>query len=160
MNRYLLSFVARFTLLYAIIYWVAGMVCYQVFNYDEALTTMEYFDLYRPMESFLMVGVVFFGSIIRGAILALLLHPFFAVIRLRKNSWLLLFAVLFGLTALCSLTFISTAVEDLAGATSLGEALADLQYGTAEIVIQMLLFSWLFTWWERRRERKASVTER
>ena len=154
------GYIGRFTFLYVLVYTIVGMVCYQLFGYEEALATLEHFELFRPLESPAMAGMVFAGAVIRGAILALLLYPFFPVILKKKHGWLLLFTVFFGLTTFGSLIFLHNLldIEALRQAGSVREALNDLRYGVPEIFLQMLVFSWIFLRWERKRSVKANVS--
>lgn len=143
------SYVGRFTFLHVIIYWVVGSLFYQISGYEEALATMEIFELYRPLENFGMVAVVFFGQIFRGAILALLLYPFYDIYMRTERGWLLLFGLLFGLKVLVVVIFIPTALAEL----------LDLAIGIPEIITQTLVFSLLFFAWERRRNKKTAAVQ-
>jgi predicted PurR-regulated permease PerM len=109
---------------------------------------MEIFELYRPLESFGMVAAVFFGQIIRGAILAFLLYPFYDTYMKTGRGWLLLFGLLFGLKVLVVVIFIPTALIEL----------KELLVGIPEITAQTLIFSVLFFAWELRRSKKAAVS--
>lgn len=154
------GYIGRFTSLYVLVYTIVGMVCYQLFGYEEALATLEHFELFRPLESPAMAGMVFAGAVIRGAILALLLYPFFSVILKKKHGWLLLFTIFFGLTTFGSLILLHNLldIEALSQAGSVGEALNDLRYGVPEIFLQMLVFSWIFFRWEKKRSAKAHLS--
>ena len=134
------------------------MISYQLFGYEEALETIEYFELFRPLgaENPAMAGVVFLGCIFRGGILALFLYPFVGVILKKKYGWLLLFVFLFCLTALGSLVFLHNLLDlEAIGKTgSVGEVLNDLQYGVPEITLQIFLFSLFFFFWERKKNQE------
>ncbi len=95
--RWLRGYTLRFTLIHVIIYWVVGSLFYEISGYEEALATMEAFELWRPLESLGMVMAVFFGQIGRGAFLALILYAFYNTYMSRQNGWLLLFGLLLGL---------------------------------------------------------------
>lgn len=142
------NYVLRFILLHVMIYWIVGSLFYQISGYEEALATMEIFELYRPLESFGMVTAVFFGQIIRGAILALLLYPFYDTYMKTDRGWLLLFGLLFGLKVLVVVIFIPTALIEL----------KELLVGIPEITAQTLILSVLFFAWELRRSKKAAVS--
>ncbi len=148
------GYLGRFTLLHIITYWAIGMAFYQLQGYEEALATMEVFELYRPLESFLMVAVVFFGQVVRGLILAVLLLPFHSIFMRKRHGWLLLFGLLWMVTGIGSVLF----SPELLGSLSSGEALAgsirELEIGVPEITVQMLAFSWLFWKWEKRITEK------
>jgi len=144
-SKWLKGYTARFTLVHVIIYWVVGMVFYEVSGYEEALATMEAFALWRDLQSPVMVAAVFFGQIFRGAFLALLLYAFYGTYMSRRNGWLLLFGLLFGLKVFPA---IFTVPE------SLGAAVAEAAVGLPEIIAQTLVFSLVFYAWEKRRSRK------
>lgn len=155
MKKKIFGYAGRFICLYTLVYFVVGMISYQLFGYEEALKTIEHFELFRPLgpDDPAMAGVVFLGCIIRGGILALLLYPFFGVILKKKHGWLLLFAVLFCLTTLGSLIFLHNLLdpEAIRKAGSIGQALSDLKYGVPEIFLQMFLFSLFLFFWERKK---------
>lgn len=138
------NYVLRFIFLHVVIYFIVGSLFYQISGYEEALATMEVFKLYRPLESLGMVAAVFFGQIIRGAILALLLYPFYDTYMKTGRGWLLLFGLLFGLKVLVVVIFIPTAFAEI----------KELLVGIPEITAQTLTFSLLFFAWERRRQIK------
>ena len=152
-QRKVTGYLKRFTLLHVISYWFVGMLFYQLTGYEEALATMEAFELFRPLESLAMVGVVFFGQIFRGGILAMLLYPFYSTFMKKKLGWLLLFALIYGLTALGSATFLPEFIVGTAALTTFAEFIDSMKIGIPEITVQMLVFSWLLFKWERRKNR-------
>ena len=85
--------------------------------------------------------------------LALLLAPFFGSYVYKKSGWLLLFLLIFGLTTLGSPLFLS---EFILFEGSFAEFLNDLIIGIPEIVTQMLVFSLLFFFWQRKSARTAA----
>lgn len=141
------GYVRRFTVVHVVTYWVVGSAFYQISGYEEALASMEIFQLWRPLESLSMVLVVFLGQFFRGPFLALLLYPFLSVYIQKKYGWLYLFVLMFGLTALGSPIFIS---ELLVFETTLPRYLESLLVGIPEIFAQMLLFSILFFFWQKK----------
>jgi hypothetical protein len=145
------GYVIRFLVIHLITYWVVGSIFYQVAGYADALEEMEIFELWRPLENIQAVLLVFFGQIFRGTMLALLLAPFFGSYVYKKSGWLLLFLLIFGLTTLGSPLFLS---EFILFEGSFAEFLNDLIIGIPEIVTQMLVFSLLFFFWQRKSVRK------
>ncbi|MFP4268497.1 MAG: hypothetical protein ACLFQW_10925 [Spirochaetaceae bacterium] len=143
--------VLRFSLLHLLTYWTVGSLFYQISDYQEAMASMEIFELYRPLESLVMVFGVFFGQIVRGPLLALLLFPFLATWVHKRHGWLLLFGLLFGLTALGSPVFLHLTIEDTLTAASFRQFIEGWTVGVPEIFTQMLLFSILLFLWERKR---------
>lgn len=138
------NYIKSFTLIHIITYWVIGMIFYQLQGYEEALATMDAFKLYRPLESFFMVAVVFLGQIVRGIVLALLIYPFYINFREQKHGWLLLFGILWVITGIGSVFFTPELLESIITGEGLVELLRELRVGVPEITAQMLLFSWLF----------------
>ena len=147
--------VLRFSLLHLITYWAVGSLFYQISDYQEAMASMEIFELYRPLENIVMVLGVFFGQVARGPLLALLLFPFLAVWVGKRHGWLLLFGLLFGLTALGSPVFLHLAIVESLNAASFSQFIESWAIGLPEIFTQMLAFSLLLFLWERKRIRAA-----
>ena len=141
------KYVGRFTLLHVTTYWTVGMIFYQLLGYEEALDS-EIFELFRPLESILMVAVVFLGQIMRGGILALLLYPFYDNFMSKKHGWLFIFILLWGLTALGSWTFIPNLLQNITK-ISLNEFIESIKIGVPEITVKALLCSWLLFRWEK-----------
>lgn len=146
-TRLFKGYMARFTVVHVVTYWVVGSVFYQIADYEEALAAMEIFELWRPLESLTMVLVVFLGQVVRGPVLAVLLLPFLNIYISQRYGWLYLFMLMFGLTALGSPVFLH---ELLVIETTLSDYLQDLWIGIPEIFTQMLLFSVLFFYWQKR----------
>lgn len=149
------GYTVRFTLIHLITYVVIGGVFYQIAGYEDALESMEIFELWRPQDTMTAVFLVCFGQIFRAIWLALLLHPFYHTYIRRKHGWLLLFLLIFGLTALGSPLFLT---EFISVDGPFAEWLQDLMVGIPEIAIQMLIFALVFFVWQRRVERRYSVT--
>ena len=143
--------VLRFSLLHLFTYWVVGSIFYQISDYHEALASMEIFQLYRPLENIVMVLGVFFGQVVRGPLLALLLFPFLATWVGKRHGWLLLFGLLFGLTALGSPVFLHLGIKEALATTSFSQFIESWTIGIPEIFTQMLIFSILLFLWERKR---------
>lgn len=137
----------RFTLIHLLVYLVVGSIFYQIAGYEEALTTMEEFALWRDLQTIGMVAAVFLGQIVRGAFIALVTAPFYDYYLSRSNGWLLLFSLLFGLKVFVVLIIIP----------SLPFEWGDLLIGVPEITVQTFLFSLLFYLWEKRRKKKIGL---
>lgn len=144
------GYIFRFGIVHLISYWIIGSLFYQIAGYADALQEMEVFELWRNLESIPAVLLVFFGQIFRGPVLALLLAPFYGSYINKKHGWLLLFLLMFGLTALGSPIFLP---EFIFFEGTFMEFLRDLMIGIPEIVTQMLVFSIIFFWWQRRSIR-------
>lgn len=141
------KFFWHFILLHVITYLLMGILFMTLQDYSEAFATQERFAMMRPLDS-LIVGMGPVLQIFRGALLALFVYPLFAKIMNHKNEWLLLFAVMFGFTALSSYHFIPELVH-----TAGEQSLADIAIGTVEVAVQMFVFSFLLYKWEKRSER-------
>lgn len=143
------GYIIRFTLVHLFTYWVVGGFFYELSGYNDALESMEIFKLWRPMESLHTVLLVFFGQIFRGSLLALLLYPFYENYIARKRGWALLYLLMIGLTILGSPLFLTEFI-DFNG--SIAEFIKSLAVGVPEIFSQMLVFSLLFFFWQRKAE--------
>jgi len=146
------GYTTRFMVAHLVTYWVIGPLFYQIAGYADALQEMEVFEMWRDLESIPVVLLVFFGQIFRGTFLGLLLAPFYGNYINKKTGWLLLFLLMFGLTALGSPLFLP---EFILFEGTIMEFLKDLVIGIPEIVTQMLVFSLIFFWWERKAGRKT-----
>ena len=142
----------RFLVVHFLTYMIVGSIFYEISGYGEALETMEIFKLWRPQEEIVSVLLVFFGQIFRGLFLALLLYPFYHLYINKKNGWLLLFLLMFGLTALGSPLFLT---EFILFEGTLIDFFKELVIGIPEIFSQMLVFSLIFFFWQKRVELKS-----
>jgi hypothetical protein len=148
------GYTIRFTIVHVLTYWVVGAVFYQISDYEEALASMEVFELWRSLDNPIIALLALFSQFVRGPILALLLYPFLHIYVNKNHGWFFLFSLLFGLTALGSPIFITGLLEfDV----SLTEYLGNLLIGVPEIVVQMLFFSILFYQWQKRRIRFSNA---
>ncbi len=131
------SYFSKFILLHVLTYAVIGILFYNLQNYKDAFATMEQFKLFRPLDHPLVAATIPI-QILRGGILALFILPFYNTFIKKENGCLLLFAIIYGFTAVTQL--IPTFIENIAA----GKSLAGLIVGPIEITVQMLIFSWLF----------------
>ncbi len=144
----------RFTILHVLTYTVIGVIFFQLQDYERAFKVQEYFELFRPLDHPLVMYSMFI-QILRGAILAALLYPFQNIFMKEKQGWLLLFTILFGLTALGSLVSIPNFIERITE-VSFFQAVLENTVGLPEIIVQILLFSCLFIRWEKKRNKKTN----
>jgi hypothetical protein len=145
------GYIIRFTLVHLFTYWVVGGFFYELSGYNDALESMEIFKLWRPLENLPAVLMVFFGQIFRGTLLALLLYPYYKFYIGKKRGWALLYLLMIGLTILGSPLFLTEFI-DFNG--SIAEFIKSLAVGIPEIFSQMLVFSLLFFYWQRKAETK------
>ncbi len=144
--KWLRGYTLRYTLFHLLIYILVGSLFYEISGYEEALATMEAFALWRDLESIGMVAAVFFGQIFRGAILALLIYPFYNTYMNDKFGWLKLFGLLFGLKVIPAMFTVPESVLVM---------LQEAAVGLPEIIAQTFIFALLFYGWEKRRQRKT-----
>ena len=150
-RRNLPRYVGRFSVLYPLVYLVAGMAFMQLQDYETVLATREAFELYRPLDD-PMVAAAIPIQVFRGGLMALLIAPFYDTFVHRKRGWFLLFGLLWGLTFLGSPHAILGLTSDLVSSGDVGEIL----FGTAEVTAQLGVFAVLFWRWERRaRDRRG-----
>ena len=150
----MLGYISRFVLLYVIIYALAGIAFFMFQDYESELSSQESFALFRPTDHPIVIFAIPF-QILRGSLLALFLYPFFDRIVNAKRGWLLLFVAFFGLAVLASPVAIPDMIESLVSKFSI----ADSVVGTPEIIVQLLVFSVIFFFWERRIRKKKGEKE-
>lgn len=141
----------RFIILHVLTYTVIGVIFFQLQDYERAFKVQEYFELFRPLDHPLVMYSMFI-QILRGAILVALLYPFHNSFMKEKRGWLLLFTILFGLTAFGSLVSIPNFIERITE-VSFFQAVLENTVGLPEIIVQILLFSCLFIRWEKKRNK-------
>ena len=140
----LFRFLSRFTILHVLTYVLAGIVFMEIQDYETAFETMAAFELYRPLDG--MVGLfVFPTQIVRGLLFGLLLLPLYDRIFRESHGWLYLFGLFWGITLMGSPNAIQGLFESL-----VTSPVSETLLGTAEVTVQMALFSVLIWWWERR----------
>jgi hypothetical protein len=145
------GYIIRFVAVHLFTYWVVGGIFYEISGYNQALESMDIFALWRPLENLNAVLLVFFGQIFRGTMLALLLYPFYRTYIVTKRGWALLYLLMVGLTILGSPLFLT---EFIAFEGSTAEFFKSLTMGIPEILSQMLVFSLLFFYWQKKAETK------
>ena len=148
------GYIFRFVILHLFSYWIIGSLFYQFSGYKDALESMELFTLWRSLETLSAVFLIFFGQIFRGLFLALLLYPFYQIYITKRRGWTLLYLLMIGLTILGSPLFLT---EFISFKGSFSEILQSIIIGIPEIFSQMLVFSLLFFYWQRKAETKQLV---
>jgi len=152
------GYTTRFTILHLVTYWVVGSIFYEIAGYKDALESMEVFELWRDLENLPAVMLVFGGQIFRGIFLALLLYPFYHSYIFKKYGWALLYLLLAGLTIFGSPIFLREFFVAFDG--TIREFFESLIIGIPEIFSQMLVFSLIFFFWQKRVERKKMVNKK
>lgn len=149
-HNILKGYMVRFVVLHLFTYWIVGGIFYQISGYQNALESMEIFALWRPLENLPAVLLIFFGQIFRGLFLGLLLYPFYQIFIQREKGWALLYLLMIGLTILGSPLFLT---EFISFKGSVSEFIRSIVIGIPEIFSQMLVFSLLFFYWQRKAEK-------
>jgi hypothetical protein len=144
------GFIIRFVILHVVTYAVVGFALYTLQNYEEAFAVMQEFKLYRPTDDPIVMAAIPL-QILRGGFLALPFVPFHNTFARKSYGWLLLFGLVYGLTALGAPNFFAGLFQDIAARKPLAEFLI----GPIEITVQMSLFSILLFWWGRGRMKKS-----
>jgi len=154
MKKYLISFYP-FALRFIAVHFVTYVVCGITFMYISS-----YFDYFaadplmkqvmRP-EDDLRVSLAIPGQIIRGLILAFAIYPFRSTILEKPFGWLKLFFLMFILTGWGS---VSPGPGTIEGFFYTYYDFSNPLIGMPEIIVQMLGFSWLFCYWQRKKQKK------
>ena len=137
---------ARFVALHAATYLAMGLLFMTLQDYAGAFATQPRFAWFRPLDDPWVAAAVP-AQIPRGLLLAACAMPFLPALMRRRHGWALLFALLFGTTALAA----PSVLPGLLGATPNASGPGALLTGLPEVATQMLTFSVLFVAWERRR---------
>lgn len=145
----------RFVALHVATYLAMGLLFMVVQDYESAFATQAQFTWFRPLDD-PWVAAAIPAQIPRGLLLATCLMPFVPTLLTRRHGWALLFALLFGATALAA----PSVLPGLLGATPTALGPAALVTGLPEVATQMAAFSLLFFAWERRRSRSRTRPRR
>ena len=146
---------ARFVTLHAVTYLAMGVLFMTVQDYESAFASQAQFRWFRPLDD-PWVAAAIPAQIPRGLLLAACLMPFVPTLLTRRHGWALLFALLFGATALAA----PSILPGLLGATPNAVGPASLLTGLPEVATQMAVFSVLFLAWERRRSQEPARRRR
>ncbi len=148
-KKKLWGYVGRFSLVHVVTYIVAGVIFMNLQNYTEVFSLSEGFANFRSLDSPIVKAAPLL-QFLRGGFFALLLYPFYSVIVNKKWGWLYLFGILFGFTNIGSVAATTGSIE---GIIYTKTTLAEHLVGLPEVTIQMLVFSWLFVKWEKKKNR-------
>ena len=131
-------FIRRFTLFHVFTYFIVGALFYRYSIYQEAIETMEMFELWRPLEESALPIFIFFGQFFRGMVMATLLLPFSGLFLKETLGWLKLFITMWGMTFLSAFSIAPWIIQDILTGNA---PLVELLVGPPEVTIQMFLFS-------------------
>lgn len=107
---------------------------------ESERVVLDFFEPFRSLDP--MVAI---SQILRAAVMALVLYPFYEIIVRNKRGWLILFGALWGLALLGSLEPFPGSIEGMIYTKT--TALEHFIVVTAGAV-QVALFCWLFLKWE------------
>lgn len=146
----ILGFVARFTVIHFVTYFVFGLIFSTVFNYHALFALPEIAIFMRPTNSiWVRAGPLF--QLIRGPIMALAIYPFRKVIFDNKRGWILLWGLFVALAILSPAGAAPSSIEGIVYSVF---PLWFHLIGLPEILLQTLALSFLFYLWEQNPEEK------
>lgn len=149
-SKPILGFLARFTLVHFVTYWIFGFLFYTLLGYHALYELPEIAVFMRPTTSIWVTAGPLF-QLVRGPIMALAIFPFYKVFLDRKMGWMLLWGL-----------FIALAILSPAGPTpgsieGIVYTVLPLRFhliGLPEVLLQTLALSFLVCLWQRRPQEK------
>lgn len=142
------GYIGRFTVLHALIYTImaAGFILISQGLPEGTRDALEVLGPYRAAG-----WIQTSGQVIRAAIIALVLYPFYDTFVWGRRGLLILFGALWGIAGVGSVAPIPGSIEGAiyTEMTALGHILALMANA-----VEVFIFSWLFLRWERGRVRK------
>lgn len=148
-DKHFWAFIARFTLLHFGTYLLVGLVFFYISDYTALFAESDFAEFMRPTDD-PRVALAIPMQIPRGALLALALFPFRAGI-VATHGWLklgFLMWVLMGIGA------VITGPGSIEGWLYTRFGFGNLLVGWPEITVQMFLFAWLLSRWERQQDQR------
>ena len=150
MSKVFWGFVGRYTFVHLMVFWIAGMFLHQLWGSEAA--TMDIFKLYRPVESFSMFAVMFFGQVLRGGIIAMMIYPFYREFKKYLFAWVILFGLLFGLNVMGSPVFMISQIDFITLERSVEQFTNTVTAGMPQIFIKTIFLTFIFGGWEMGRK--------
>jgi len=137
------TFAWRITATHTITYFIAGILAFYLFNYEESFQTGDLAVLMKPTDSpWVMAGPAL--QIFRGILFSLVLWPFKSVFLESKIGWLKLWFLFLGLAILGTT---GPAPGSFEGIIYTNFPVMDQIIGLRETVFQTLVFSLLVYYW-------------
>lgn len=146
-HKVFFGYFKRFTLTHVVTYLACGLIFMNLMNYGQEFAANEAFLNFRPLDSPIVQAAVLF-QFIRGGLLALILYPFREKLISSRYGWLMLFAVIWGLTCIGAVNATPGSIE---GFIYTKASIKEHLVGMPEVITQAILFSFLFWWWERKK---------
>lgn len=143
-----LRFAGKVALIHTATYFIFGLICSNLFNYQELFNLKPISDFMRPFDSGWVLAGPFLQPL-RGLILAVALWPFKQFIFERKNGWLLLWGLFVAFGILGPPAAAPCSIEGVIYSK------LPLWYhllGLPEITLQTLAFSLILFGWERKKD--------
>lgn len=148
------GYLLRFTLTHVVTYLIFGLLFMKISSYFEYFASHDLLkDFMRPADS-PIVRLAVPIQFVRGALLAAALYPFRSIIIGSRLGWLKLFGVLWILTDIGA---VITGPGSIEGFIYTKFGFGNLAIGLPEVIVQMLVFSYIFCKWERKSADKAAV---
>lgn len=151
-DKNFLKYIARFDIVYLVAYLLMGIIFMNLQDYSNAFETMEAFENFRPLDSAIVRSAPLI-QIFRGSILAIIIYPLYEKIMEEQQGWYLLFFVMWGFTFLVVEGQISALFKNF---IDYGVS-EEFFVGIPEVFIQMLFFSIVFYFWEKRNYKKRML---
>jgi hypothetical protein len=148
------TFWLRVTACHVVSYFVAGILAYTLMDYQGLFRTPGLNQLMLPLDSpWVAAGPAL--QVFRGLLIAAVVYPFRRVFLDSSTGWLMLFALLAGLSALSAS---GPAPGSLEGLIYTRLTLAQHLRGLPELIVQNALFAWALWAWCRRPGKAWTVT--
>jgi len=149
-SKPILGFIARFTLVHFVTYWISGFLFYTLLGYHALYELPEIAVFMRPTTSIWVTAGPLF-QLVRGPIMALAIFPFNKVFLNRKRGWMLLWGLFIALAILSPAGPTPGSIEGIAFTVL---PLWFHLVGLPEVLLQTLALSFLVYLWERRPQEK------
>ena len=143
------TFLWRVTAAHVLTYFIAGIIAFYLFNYEEAFQSGDLSVLMKPVDSpWVMAGPAL--NIFRGILFALVLWPFKSVFLENSKGWLKLWVLFLGLAILGTT---GPAPGSFEGIIYTNFPVLDQIIGLRETVFQTLIFSLVVFYWYKYPKR-------
>jgi hypothetical protein len=147
---YVPGLILRTIVTHTITYTVMGLLAMTFLNYAEQFSQPAMASWMRQTtDPIVMAGPLF--QPIRGLVFALIFYPFREALFMRKNGWLLMFWMLFGLGILSTFGPTTGSIEGMVYTTI---PIRSQLTGWLEVVPQAFLFSVILFYWVRNPRKR------
>lgn len=147
----ILSWIGRVTVVHFATYFVFGIIFFNLLGYAALYASSDVAVYMRSTTDPLVMAGPFF-QLIRGPIIALALYSFRKVFMDERWGWALLWGLLLALMVIAPAGAAPGSIEGLIYTR------IPLWFHAIilpEVILQMLVFSWLLIAWQRRMEKKT-----